>query len=259
MKMKKKRIAIVTGASSGFGREFVKLFLSRRGIEEIWAVARDKEKLKRLASAYGKKVKTFSIDLSDRNAIKKFGDTLKKENVSISYLINNAGYGKFCSYKDLDIDSSLNMIDLNVSGVVAMGLVCIPYMREGSHILNVASQASFQPLPYMNIYSATKAFVRNYSRALNVELKDRGIVVTAVCPGWMKTAFFDRAEIGAAKGVRHFIGVASPKRVAAKALKDAEKGRDISIYSVYVKIQHLFAKLLPQRAMMKVWLWQQKE
>ena len=255
--MRKKRIAIVTGASSGFGREFVKLLVSKKEIDEIWAVARDRKKLKQLVSVYGKKVRCISMDLSDKNRIKKFDSILKKENVCISYLINNAGYGKFGSYGDLDVDSSLNMIDLNVSGVVAMGLVCIPYMKRGSHIINVASQAAFQPLPYLNIYSATKAFVRNYSRALNVELRDRGISVTAVCPGWMKTAFFDRAEIGAAKGVNRFIGMTSPGKVAAKALKDAKKGKDTSVYGGYVKSAHLFAKLFPQRTVMKVWLWLQ--
>jgi len=91
------------------------------------------------------------------------------------------------------------MIDLNISGVVAMGLVCIPHMKKGSHILNIASQASFQPLPYQNIYSSTKAFVRNYTRALNVELREKGITATAVCPGWMKTGLYDRGIIDAKK------------------------------------------------------------
>jgi len=85
------------------------------------------------------------------------------------------------------------MIDLNISSVVAMELVCIPYMTQGSHIINIASQAAFQPLPHQNIYSSTKSFVRNYTRALNVELKDKGITATAVCPGWMKTGLFDMA------------------------------------------------------------------
>lgn len=150
------------------------------------------------------------------------------------------------------------MIDLNVSGVVAMGLVCIPYMKRGSHILNVASQASFQPLPYMNLYAATKAFVRNYSRALNVELRTKGIRVTAICPGWMKTNLFVRANIGAKKTIKNFTGITSPDKVAKKALWDAHRGKDISTYGVIVKFGHLFGKLLPQKMMMKMWLRQQK-
>lgn len=256
--MRKKNIAIITGASSGFGKEFVRFLAKNRALDEIWAVARDEKKLQRLASEFKAKLKIFSVDLSDRKELKSFGFVIKEANVNIVYLINNAGYGKFCSYENLNVDESANMIDLNISAVVGMGLLCIPYMRKGSHIINIASQASFQPLPYLNIYSATKAFVRNYSRALNVELKERGISVTAVCPGWMRTAFFDRAEIGAEKGIKNFVGITTPDKVAAKALRDAKKGKDISVYGIYVKCAHLIAKLLPQRIMMKIWLKQQR-
>ncbi|MDO4501309.1 MAG: SDR family NAD(P)-dependent oxidoreductase, partial [Erysipelotrichaceae bacterium] len=165
---------------------------------------------------------------------------------------------KFCSYDDLSVDESINMIDLNISGVVAMGLVCIPHMEKGSHIINIASQASFQPLPYQNIYSSTKAFVRNYTRALNVELKDKGVTAIAVCPGWMKTGLFDRGLIGAKKATKNFIGMVTPDVVAKKALSDADKGKDMSVYGLYVKMCHLMAKFLPQKIMMKIWLMQQK-
>lgn len=256
--MSKKNIAIITGASSGFGKEFVKLLVNDNSIDEIWAIARNEENLKKLADEFGKKIKTFSMDLSNMENIKSFETILKEQNVNISILINNAGFAKFCSYDDLSVDESVAMIDLNISGVVAMGLVCIPYMGEGSHILNIASQASFQPLPYQNIYSSTKAFVRNYSRALNIELKDRNIIVTAVCPGWMETNLYDRATVGAKLATNNFCGMVTPDKVAAKALKDARKGKDISVYSIYTKFSHLVAKILPQRMMMKIWLNQQK-
>ena len=84
------------------------------------------------------------------------------------------------------------MIDLNIRALVAMGLICLPYMPKGAHLINIASQASFFPLPYQNIYSSTKAFVRHYTRALNVELKDKGVSATAVCPGWISTGLFER-------------------------------------------------------------------
>ena len=253
-----KTIAVITGASSGLGREYVRKLVKREGLDEIWAIARNQQKLDRLKSECGEKIRTFSIDLSDRRNIIEFGRVLAREKPLISYLINNAGYAKLCSYADLDMEQSLNMIDLNCGGVVAMGLACIPYMSKGSKILNIASQASFQPLPYQNIYSSTKAFIRNYSRALNVELKDRGISVTAVCPGWMDTDLYERANIGAEKATRFFVGMVSPGPVAEKSLADADKGRDISVYSFYVKGCHLLAKILPQRAMMKIWLMQQK-
>lgn len=255
-----RRIAIVTGASSGLGREFVKLLAARDGISEIWAVARSKDKLQALAGEFGPKVRTFSIDLSVPANIEAFAaEQLPGADVSIAYLVNSAGYAKLCSYGDISIGQSVNMVDLNVNGVVAMCLACLPHMDRGARILNIASQASFQPLPYMNIYSATKAFVRSYSRALNVELRERGITVTAVCPGWMDTPFFDRGVIGAAKAPTRFLGMTTPDRVAAKALRDADRGRDISVCSLYVKFCHLAAKLLPQRAMMRFWLWQQRQ
>lgn len=137
---------------------------------------------------------------------------------------------------------------------IDMGLVCIPFMSQGSHVINIASQASFQPLPYQNIYSSTKAFVRNYTRAINVELKEKGIVATAVCPGWIKTGLFDRGIINARKATTHFVGMVTPDVVAKKSIRDAYKGKDISVYGLYVKMCHLIAKILPQRAMMKIWL-----
>ena len=197
--MKKKNIAIVTGASSGLGKEFVKLLSAKKGLDEIWIISRNEEKLKKIQKRYGEKIVVYPMDLSSLENIKAFGENPSLKNCNIRYLINNAGFAKFCSYDDISIDESINMIDLNISGVVAMGLVCIPHMKKGSHILNIASQASFQPLPYQNIYSSTKAFVRNYTRALNVELREKGITATAVCPGWMKTGLYDRGIIDAKK------------------------------------------------------------
>lgn len=252
-----KQIAIVTGASSGIGREFVKLLLNEREIEEIWAVARDKVKLNRLKKRFGTRVKIYSVDLSNLDQIMKFGDMIKQRKPNIKYLVNSAGYAKFCSYYNLSVQQTVNMIDVNCSAVVAMTLLSVPYMKRGGHILNLSSQASFQPLPYQNVYSATKTFVRHYSRALNVELRDRGITVTAVCPGWMRTALYQRAIIGADKTVKNFLGMAAPAKVAAKALRDARRSRDMSVYGAYVKASHTAAKLLPQKAMMKLWMAQQ--
>ncbi|MCR1842595.1 SDR family NAD(P)-dependent oxidoreductase [Murimonas intestini] len=255
--MSEKSIAIVTGANGGLGKEFVKLLLKEEGISEIWAIARNKEKLNQLLNEFGDKIRTFSMDLSNRASFAEIEKELNANDAAVKYLVNNAGFAKFCSYDDIGIDESLNMIDLNIGAVVAAGLTCIPYMKKNSHIINIASQASFFPLPYQNIYSSTKAFVRNYTRALNIELKDKGISATAVCPGWMKTGLFDRGLIGAEKGTNNFSGMVTPDVVAAKALKDAKKGKDISVYGLYVKSTHLLSKLIPQKMMMKIWLSQQ--
>ena len=250
-------IALVTGATGGLGQAFLRCLLREPELTEIWALARSRDKLEALRKTYGPKICTYALDLSRKEDILRFADVLREKKPRIRYLINNAGYAKFGSYHDLSVDDSLNMIDLNCGGVVAMGLICLPYMRRGDHLLNLASQASFQPLPYQNLYSSTKAFVRNYSRALGVELRDRGITVTAVCPGWIDTGLYARAQIGAKKATNRFCGMVPPDPVARKALRDAKHGRDISVYSLYVKTAHLLAKVLPQRAMMEIWLRQQ--
>ena len=253
-----KNIAIVTGASSGLGKEFVKLLLDDKNIDKIFVLARNKTNLDNLKNDYGDKIIPYPIDLSDIDNIKSFSKILEQENANIKILINNAGFAKFCSYDDISIDETLNMINLNISGVVAMGLICIPFMNRNSHIINIASQASFQPLPYQNVYSSTKSFVKNYSRALNVELKEKGITVTAVCPGWIKTNLFKRGCINAKKGTKNFAFMVTPDVVAKKALKDAYKNKDISVYGLYVNFCRFLSKVLPEKIVIKIWLLQQR-
>ena len=124
-------------------------------------------------------------------------------------------------------------------------------MEKGSKILNISSASAFQPVPFINLYASTKAFERNYSRALNKELRSAGITVTAVCPSWVDTPMLTKELNG--KSIR-FPGIVTPEKVVKKALKDAKKGKDMSICSLYVKCQHINVKLLPQTLTMKIWL-----
>lgn len=126
-------VAIVTGASGGFGREFVKLLLRQADVSEVWAIARDEGKLKRLAAGSEGKVRIFPMDLTDRTCFAEIERQLKQSHMPVKYLVNNAGFAKFCSYGDLSVGESLNMIDLNVGAVVALGLTCIPYMAKGGY------------------------------------------------------------------------------------------------------------------------------
>ena len=169
-----KKIAVITGASTGLGREFVRIIKDKREIDEIWAIARHRDKLDKLRRQMGAKVIPISMDLSDPARIEELGHRLAQSGVEICYLINNAGYAKFCSYGDLSVADSLNMINLNIGGVVAMGLTCIPYMPVGSHIINIASQAAFQPLPYQNLYSSTKAFCAQLHKGAACGVKGPG-------------------------------------------------------------------------------------
>ena len=256
--MDEKNIAVVTGASSGIGKEFLKLLLKERGLDELWAIGQSEDRLKEVKEFDKARVRVFAMDLTERKNLDIIEALIVSESVNIKWLVNCAGYAKFCDYEGIDRYTSINMIDLNISALVAMGLICLPYMRKDGHIINMASQASFQPLPYQNIYSSTKAFVRNYTRALNVELKDKGVVATAVCPGWMQTRLIERAIVKGEKGTRVFPHIVYPDVVAKKAIKDAKKSKDISIYGLYTKLSHIAAKMLPQRCMMGIWMRQQR-
>lgn len=253
-----KNIAIVTGANGGFGKELTALLVKESGVDEIWAIARNASRLEELKNELGEKIRPISLDMSDRQSFERLEEMLRAEDVNLSYLVNNAGFAKFGSYEDIHLDEALNMIDLNVSAVVALCTSCIPFMSKGSRIMNVSSLSSYFPLPYLNVYASTKVFVRSYTRALNVELKSKGITATAVCPGWMVTNLYDRAHTGSKNEVRCFFGMKKPCDVAKKALKDTKRGKDMSSYGVYVKLIHLLSKSLPQRLMMKFWKMQQK-
>lgn len=252
-----KRIAVITGASSGLGRAYAHALSKEGDLDELWVIARHQDALDALRGELGGTVVPVPMDLTVRANLKRLGERLEREQPVVRYAIANAGFAKFCTYSDLSLEESLSMIDLNCGAVVATALLCLPYMDRGSRLLLVASQAAFQPLPCQNLYSSTKAFIRHYARALNMELAPRGITATAVCPGWMKTHLYDRAIIGAEHGTRRFPGMVPPKAVAKQSLRDARHGKDMSVYGLRVKAEHLAAKLLPQRAMMHLFLKQQ--
>jgi short-subunit dehydrogenase len=253
-----KTIAIVTGANGGFGKELTSLLVKEKQINEIWAIARNEKKLESLKEELGDKIRPISLDMSNRASFDALEAMLRSEPLRIAYLVNNAGFAKFGDYADVGVEESLNMIDLNVSAVVALCIKCIPFMEKGSRIMNVSSLSSYFPLPYLNTYASTKVFVRSYTRALNVELRSKGITATAVCPGWMTTNLYERAHTGSDNEVRCFFGMKHPADVAKKALRDTKKGKDMSSYGAYVKLIHLLSKCLPQRLMMKFWKMQQR-
>lgn len=245
-----KKIAILTGATGGLGIEFLKELL-KEDIDEIWAIARNEQKLSEIQKQYGEKIIPISIDLSDVNNINQISDLLAENKPQVTYLINNAGMAKMGKYTDFSIEEIDKTINVNCKAPLILSQHCIPYMARGSKILNISSASAFQPNPYINLYASSKAFVRNYSRALNVELKKTGITSVVVCPGWIDTELLQKEING--KKVR-FPGLVTAERVARQAMKDAKKGKDMSICSLYVKCQHVNVKLLPQRWVMKIWM-----
>lgn len=244
-----KHIAIVTGASGGIGKEFTKL-MTVENVEEVWTVARNKQNLDKLKEKLGTKVRVFSKDLTKVSDIKALEEVLAKEKPVISYLINNAGMLKMGKTEELSVEDAANMVDLNSRSMVLMCKICLPFMQSGSRIINIASASAFLPLPYINIYAASKAFARNYSRALGYELKNTGITVTTVCPGWVDTALVPQTYHGKKT---NFFGVVTPEPVARKAVLDAKKGKAMSVYSLTYKAMHALTKVVPQSAAMRVW------
>lgn len=245
-----KKIVILTGATGGLGREFLKQIL-KEDIDEVWAIARNKEKLDELKKQYGEKLVPVSMDLSDFSSFIELEARLKEQMPTVEYLINNAGLAKMGNYNDFSLEEIDQTINVNCKAPVMLSKLCIPYMKQGSRILNISSASAFQPNPYINLYAASKAFERSYSRALNVELERTGIKSIAVCPGWIDTELLQKEING--KKVK-FPGMVTAKRVVAQAIKDAKKGKDMSVCSLYVKCQHVNVKLMPQRLVMKIWM-----
>ena len=255
-----KKIAIVTGASSGIGKEF---FLSLKDraphLEEIWVIARNAEKLQALASDTTASLRVFPLDLSDVSAIPVLQKTLEEEKPQIEYLICASGFGRFNAVEDDDLSVLENMIDLNCRSVVSITKTASPYMAKGGAMVLIASVAALQPIPYIATYAASKAFVLSYGRAMNKELrKRRGARCLCVCPFWTKTAFFDRAESDKTV-VKKYVVMYKPEQIVRRAWKDLKKkNRDVSIHGSTARGQALLVKVLPHRIVMNVWMKQQK-
>ena len=253
-----KNIAIITGASSGMGRELALQITKEYKYDEIWVIARSVQKLESLKKEINCPVRVIPLDLTCSESFDKYSETLKKENPNVRFLANCSGYGKFGTYSDIPLSESLGIIDLNCKALVAITELTLPYMPEGSNILQLDSLSSFQPVPYLNVYGASKAFVLSYSRGLNAELKNRGIKVMAVCPGWVKTDFFERAMVTNKNAVTYFNVLYEARDVIKTAIKDMKKGKELSIHGFPVKMQVFLVKHLPHKLVMKIWLKQQK-
>ena len=256
-----KNICVITGASSGIGKEFFLQITKDKhfAFDEIWVIARSKDRLLSLAALTSTPLRAIPLDLSREESYEEYAKLLQNEEARVSLLINCSGYGKFESTEKVGLPTSLDMIDLNVKGTVAMDMVTLKYMDKGCGIINIASVAAYQPIPYINVYGATKSFVLNFTRALGVEMKTRGIHVMAVCPFWTKTEFFDRAiKSEADPVVKKYAAMYDPKDIVARALHDYKRGKSVSLFGFVTKLQLLGVKIMPVSVVMKVWMSQQK-
>ena len=254
-----KRIAVITGASSGMGRRFVETCGEMGPFDEVWAIARSRDKLVELQAVSPYPVRALPLDLTDRKSFDVYAKALSEAPVEVGLLVNASGFGKFQAIEDTPLAENLNMVDLNCQALQALCQLTLPYMPRGSHIINIASVAAYQPIPYIDVYGASKAFVLSYSRALNRELKGRGVTVTAVCPFWTRTAFFDRAiDPDKEPVVKKYDAMYDPRDVVAQAWRDVKKGKDMSRFGAVARFNGILAKLLPHSFVMSYWMRQQK-
>ena len=246
-------IAIITGASSGMGREFA-LQLEKSGeVDGFLLLARREERLASLAESLTN-AKVLAADLGTDEGLKKLFDRLEEEKPSVKYLINAAGFGKFGSYERVSESDVSSMIDLNVKATVLITHRVLPYMERGGHIIELASGSCFTPLPHFNVYASSKSFVLHYTKGLRDEIKPLGVSATAFCPGWVATEFLDVAEtVEGAPYPKNPKPLLKCEKVVAYALRRARKGKVMAVTNWFTKMQHMLFKLVPDRILTVLW------
>lgn len=246
-------IAIVTGASSGMGREFVYQISKRfKNIDEIWVIARRADRLEDIKKGIEHvTIRPLVLDVSSEADLIRFKMELIKHNPKVRVLVNSAGYGIIGSFEDAG-DDNVGMCKVNCVALTKLINLVLPYMNKNKgNIWNLASSAAFLPQPYFATYAATKSYVLSLSRALNQELKSKNITVTAVCPGPVKTEFFDVAERDTQVKLYKKLVMAKPDKVVELALRDGFHGKDVSVYGGTMKALSVLCKLLPHGFIMK--------
>ena len=255
-------VAIITGASSGLGSEYARqLVTKQKRITEVWLIARRLERLEKLAGELeklrpGLKTRAIPLDLLSEADIEAYGHLLSAMKPKVSYLVCAAGFGRIGENADIDRKELDRMILLNDKAAVDITQLTVPYVEEKGHILEICSIAGFFPLPGLSVYGASKAFLISYSRSLRFELFKRKIMVTAVCPYWVKdTEFIPTAqnETKNAGAVKHFPLASKMKSVVAWSLFDAGLGLAVSTPRPVSLGGEFFAKFLPHGLLISAW------
>ena len=244
------KTALITGASSGFGYEFVKLFVKDN--YNLILVARNIEKLEEIKREFsGVEITVIQKDLTLPGAVKEIYGKIKEKGLNIDVLVNNAGFGLLGEFDKLDIEKQSNMIQLNVSVLTELTHYALREMKErkSGKILNVSSTAAFQPGPLMAVYFATKVYVLSFSEALVEELKDTGITVTTLCPGASKTNFGKVASVEKTKMFKKAMEADIVTQLGYNALM---RGQRVIITGTLNKIGAYAVKFLPRNLAAKV-------
>lgn len=239
-------IAIVTGASSGLGRAFARRLSRDPDIREIWAIARREDRLKELGALCACPVRSIPLDLREDSSFQTLRDLLSQENPVISVLVCAAGFGKMGNAAAVDPSDNAAMIDVNCKAAMAVTLLCRPWLRRGSRVIEISSVSAFTPVPGVGVYAATKAFLESFSKTLRQEWKRDGIHVTAVCPYWIKdTEFIEKAEGGLPGSWNSFPLAITTKTVVEQALRDSRRNRAVSAPGAVASAAKVGTKLLP--------------
>ena len=242
-------IAIITGASSGLGREYARQLAQDDSIEEFWLVARREERLTALKEELAPKAcRLFPLDLTEPDSFTRIEKQLAANTgLEVRGLINAAGFGRIGSCSEIDTATTAHLIDLNCRAAVTLTQLALPFMSAGSHILEICSCAAFQPIPFLTAYAASKAFLLSYSRALGQELAPQHIDVTAVCPYWIKdTEFITEARKTDRQGLFHSLPLASTQaEIAERSLRAARNHIKVCTPDAISFLHRIFASILP--------------
>lgn len=248
------KIAIITGASSGIGREFALAIDKKYSLDCIWLISRRAEKLKETAALMQTKTEIIPVDLAQDNSYENIQNKLENEKPHIQLLVNAAGFGKFGGTVTISDEDAENMINVNIRALTMITKHCIPYMATGGHIINMASASAFVSLPHFGIYSATKSYVLQFSLALANELRNSCVGVTAVCPYWVASEFIPTAQdTPDGDDINNFMFITYPFTVADKALCDSEKGKMLSLIGMVPKIVKCLSKIMPIHCQHLIW------
>ena len=247
--------ALITGASNGIGLELARIHASK-GCDLV-LVARNKSKLDELKIELEKqfKVSVYTIckDLSAVDAAKEIYDETNKQNIEIDYLINNAGFGDFGMFAETDWNKELKMINLNITTLTLFTKLYLQDMvkRRSGKIMNIASTASFQPGPTMAVYCATKAYVLSFTEAVSNEVGDKGVSITALCPGATESGFQAAGAMEESKLVK---GKKLPtsKEVAEYGYSSMIKGKRVAIHGVMNYLMSASIRFIPRALVLKV-------
>ena len=247
------KIAVVTGASSGMGREFVRqLGKKYPWLDEIWAIARREEELDLLKKGVREvSIRPLSLDISREEERHKLDSCLNSKKPEILFLVNGAGMGIQKLFSRIPPEKAASMTELNCTALTEITGICLPYCRKGSRIFMLASAAAFIPQPGFGVYAASKAYVVSFSRSLNRELKPRKIQVTAICPGPVDTPFLEK--MGGRDQMPGYkkLFIANPEAVVRKAVKDGEKGKEMSVPGFFIKALRAGCKAIPHSLILK--------